>query len=116
MRALVFPLWSTLISGEQYDELDPDDRCRCARQPAGEGAGWLYVPLTHLDGVDGGFPCINLSLANSVRFARPDEMANCRISIQRISSGRAGVRAPLCARVYVQDGEGPRVTAGLGIR
>ena len=42
--ALVYPLWSTVISEEQYDELDSDDRCRCVGQPAEEGTGWLNVP------------------------------------------------------------------------
>ena len=71
VSALVFPLWSTIISGEQYEELDPDDRCRCVRQPAEEGTGWLY----------GRLPYINQYMANSVRFARPGESANCRIML-----------------------------------
>ena len=63
-----------MISGEQYEELDPDDQCRCVRQPAGDGSGWLTVCM-------GGLPCINQYLANSVRFARTGESANCRIML-----------------------------------
>ena len=81
VSALVFPLWSTVISVEQYEELDQDYRCRCVRQPAEEGTSWLYVPLTHLDGVHGGLPCINQYLVNSVRLAQTGESASCRIML-----------------------------------
>ena len=81
VSALVFPLWSRVLKDEEYDALDSDDRCRCVRRPAEEGTGWLYAPQTYLDGVYGGLPCINLYLANSVRLARADETANCRIML-----------------------------------
>ena len=93
----MFPLWSTVISGEQYEELDPEDLCRCIRQPAEEGTGWLYVSLTHLDGVYGGLPCINQYLANSVRFDRAGESANCRIMLDWEFNGY-----PQDERVYEQ--------------
>ena len=41
----------------------------------------MYVPLTHVDGVHGGLPCINQYLANSVGFSRTCESANCRIML-----------------------------------
>ena len=44
VSALVFPLWSTVITDGEYEGLDPDARCRCVRRPAAEGTGWLYAP------------------------------------------------------------------------
>ena len=69
VSALVFPLWSRVISDG------------CVRRPAEEGTGWLYAPPTYLDGEYGGLPCMNLYLANSVRLARADESVNCRIML-----------------------------------
>ena len=78
---------SLVLTEDEYEALRSEERCRCVRRPAGEGAGWLYAHLMHLDGVHMGLPCINMHLANSDRLARPEETANCCIMLDWEDNG-----------------------------